>query len=327
MIAVRLLSDAGVVREQVFRELPVLIGRGPECDFVILDATVSRRHARVYADDTGTLRVEDLGSDHGLVTDEVRVPGAALAPGSLSRYRLGAAEVELVVPSLDDTAEFKPAPPMARGSALRAAGWCAAGLLAIVARALCDPSFWSPWQQERATMLSSLVLGAAVALPVFAFVLVGLLRIVGRRVPVTLALRAFALVAWAGVLVGALDALAYYVLPKQLLGWLQALLASALPILFLPYLASLGRTGPNGRFRAGWAAAIAALIVASGLASQLSARQKGTPSVDFDVQVPILGRSGPAKNLEPFLDGMLDDFETAQQNAEKERRESAEAGG
>jgi hypothetical protein len=233
------------------------------------------------------------------------------------------AEVELAVASLDDTAEFTPLPAAApAGNALRATAWCALGLLALVARALLDPGFWSPWQQERASLLSSLLLGAAVALPVAAFVLVGILRVVGRKVPVTQALRAIALVILAGLLVGAIDSLAYYILPPRLMGMARAVLASALPIVFLPYLASLGRVGPNTRFRAGWAAAVAALVVASGFAGNLAARQAGRPSVDFGVQVPLLGRTGPATKLDPFLDGLLDDFETAQQNAEKERREA-----
>jgi hypothetical protein len=42
----------------------IVIGRGPECDFVIPDRQVSRKHARVYRKDDGFYLV-DLGSKNG----------------------------------------------------------------------------------------------------------------------------------------------------------------------------------------------------------------------------------------------------------------------
>src|SRR3954454_8456289 len=60
---------------------PVLIGRGPDSDFVIRDATVSRRHAAIHREGYDWF-VEDLGSKNG-----TRVNGrpvsrrAAIAPG------------------------------------------------------------------------------------------------------------------------------------------------------------------------------------------------------------------------------------------------------
>ena len=53
MIAVRVLRDGRVVRETVLSSMPATIGRGPECDLVLFDDSVSRAHARIEAGDGG----------------------------------------------------------------------------------------------------------------------------------------------------------------------------------------------------------------------------------------------------------------------------------
>ena len=73
---------------------PVTIGRAPECDCHLTEASVSRRHAQLRrVDDTWLLR--DLGSSNGTrlnglrVTEEIEVrPGDQLSLGGV-RYRLG----------------------------------------------------------------------------------------------------------------------------------------------------------------------------------------------------------------------------------------------
>ena len=70
---------------------PVLVGRGPDSDFVIRDATVSRRHAAIHREGYAWF-VEDLGSKNG-----TRVNGrpvsrrTAIAPGD--ELAFGAASV------------------------------------------------------------------------------------------------------------------------------------------------------------------------------------------------------------------------------------------
>jgi pilus assembly protein CpaF len=69
------------------RELPVtgdqawVVGRGADCDVVVADARLSRRHLRVTTA-AGRVRVEDLGSANGTFADGVRCSAVELAPGS-----------------------------------------------------------------------------------------------------------------------------------------------------------------------------------------------------------------------------------------------------
>jgi pSer/pThr/pTyr-binding forkhead associated (FHA) protein len=55
-------KDAG--KEFLFEQDSVLIGRTPECDVVLYDAGVSRRHCRIFSEGTGYI-VEDMGSANG----------------------------------------------------------------------------------------------------------------------------------------------------------------------------------------------------------------------------------------------------------------------
>lgn len=50
------------------QQLPITIGRESDNDIVINDATISRRHARVYYDnEEETFCIEDLNSDNGMI--------------------------------------------------------------------------------------------------------------------------------------------------------------------------------------------------------------------------------------------------------------------
>lgn len=69
----------------------VLIGRGDGIDVVLDNVSVSRRHARVTRSGD-KLRIEDLGSENGLVVRGERVPVALLSPGEevgIGKYTLG----------------------------------------------------------------------------------------------------------------------------------------------------------------------------------------------------------------------------------------------
>jgi pSer/pThr/pTyr-binding forkhead associated (FHA) protein len=70
---------------------PVLIGRGAGSDFVIRDATVSRRHAAIHREGYAWF-VEDLRSKNGTRVNGVPVHGrAVIAPGD--ELGFGAASV------------------------------------------------------------------------------------------------------------------------------------------------------------------------------------------------------------------------------------------
>ena len=79
------------------REQSVVIGRDSgQCDIVLLNTSVSRRHARLSVGQGNTLQIEDLGSTNGTSID-----GTAIEPGQLhplepgSTLKLG--EIELLV--------------------------------------------------------------------------------------------------------------------------------------------------------------------------------------------------------------------------------------
>jgi FHA domain-containing protein len=69
-----------------------LVGRSRECDVVLADANVSRRHAEVLPAAAGAWTIADLGSTNGVVVNGRRIQGAApLQPGD--RIALGTAEI------------------------------------------------------------------------------------------------------------------------------------------------------------------------------------------------------------------------------------------
>lgn len=83
----------------------IVLGRSPECDVMLGDGAVSRRHARIYQEE-GRYWVEDLGSQNGthLNGSPITAP-APLGPGD----RLAFATVELAITTGDGTAAPGPA--------------------------------------------------------------------------------------------------------------------------------------------------------------------------------------------------------------------------
>jgi pSer/pThr/pTyr-binding forkhead associated (FHA) protein len=71
---------------------PIRIGRGPECELVLRDSRVSRRHARLVARD-GVLVLTDLGSTNGTMVNGHRINEVVLGAGD--RIELG--ETRLVI--------------------------------------------------------------------------------------------------------------------------------------------------------------------------------------------------------------------------------------
>ncbi len=69
------------------------LGRGPQADFIVEEALVSRLHCRFEVDLSGKLEVEDLGSTNGTWVNDQRIDRAALAAGD----RIRAGQLELVV--------------------------------------------------------------------------------------------------------------------------------------------------------------------------------------------------------------------------------------
>ncbi len=82
---------------------PMRIGRAPECELVLQDNRVSRRHARLAARD-GVLVLTDLGSTNGTRVNGNRVTEVVLGAGD--RVQIG--ETSLVVETAGVEAEARP---------------------------------------------------------------------------------------------------------------------------------------------------------------------------------------------------------------------------
>jgi pSer/pThr/pTyr-binding forkhead associated (FHA) protein len=66
--------------EFVFDHFPLVIGRSEDADVKLDDRWASRRHCLIEAQD-GTLVVQDLGSKHGTLLNNVIISEAVLKPG------------------------------------------------------------------------------------------------------------------------------------------------------------------------------------------------------------------------------------------------------
>jgi S1-C subfamily serine protease len=75
-LAVRTGADSG--KRVGLNGEPILIGRDDDCDLVLADAKVSRRHARIEPVGDGTARLHDLGSSNGTFVGGRRVESAVL---------------------------------------------------------------------------------------------------------------------------------------------------------------------------------------------------------------------------------------------------------
>jgi diguanylate cyclase (GGDEF)-like protein len=63
-----------------------IVGRDSEAGFVVSRSSVSRQHARLYADDTGNWWVEDLNSTNGTFVNESRIKNKQLADSDQVRF-------------------------------------------------------------------------------------------------------------------------------------------------------------------------------------------------------------------------------------------------
>jgi len=79
------------------------IGKGPENDIVIVDATVSRNHLKIFRSPQGYV-VRDLGSTNGTFLDNARIVEAYIRPG----MELRAGEVTLKLKALHEGVSIDP---------------------------------------------------------------------------------------------------------------------------------------------------------------------------------------------------------------------------
>ena len=316
MIAVRLLQQGRVFREQVFPSLPLHVGRDATNDVVLFDGSVSRRHARIERDQNGVLVVLDLDSRNGVHVGPIAVEHAR--GGSVVRCFVGRVALEVEALSDTPTLEIRVDEVLAleqRRTALDHVRYVLLGVLGCLVLVVSDSDFWSPWQKSRWGELVSSALFAATALPVLALVLLGMLRLVGRHVRIADTLRALAIVFVAVAALELLDHLLYYVLPVAAYSLFSALAGIAGAAATIVYLASLRKPRPRTRFQATWALISLMLLVGIGLTSHLEEVRKGTPQVDHEVQPPIAGFAGPGHSLEHHFAAVHREAETAARKA------------
>ena len=175
---------------------PVRVGRGPENDVVLFDSSVSRAHAVIESDASG-------GSSARPGEPQRRAPRAPRAMEAVvgTARRCAACSAawrsrstrlsgdDTLETAAEDVAGLRAAPHDRRPRPLR--GLRRRGL---AGDPVVEADFWSPWQQNRAVSLLQNTLGAAVGVPIAAFVLLGVLKAVGRRIRIADTLRAVAVV-------------------------------------------------------------------------------------------------------------------------------------
>ncbi len=322
MIAVRRLIQGEVVREAIFAtDGPLVLGRSAEADFPLVDETVSRVHARLLRDEAGALWLEDAASRNGLVVDHERVARARVPAAGALRCLLGAVEIEVALASPEATLEWRIETAPARATSIGGTiAYWALGLVAIVGSSVLPPAFWSPWQKERLTGAVQVATTAAVALPVVAFILVGLLRVARRRARLADTLHALAVVLGVGLLVGALSLAMPYLARPEWEPLLLAALQVPAGIFGVAYLASVAKPAPRRRHFLGWAGATALALLAFFGVGQMANRQAGLPSVRYDSSVPLAGYSGPRGGLTAYFEAVRRDFKQAQREAAEEDR-------
>ncbi|HEU0077323.1 MAG TPA: FHA domain-containing protein [Longimicrobiaceae bacterium] len=178
--------DAGGVRTRLWLEsLPLTVGRGFANDLVLDDPYVDARHARIAADETGALVVEDLGSLNGLATPGSPHRAARLVAGPGTEVRVGRTLLrfrdpdEAVPPALpyreDEVRPVSDPPRWASGGRARLAV-SAAALAAIAVYA-----WLGSYERSSASDVVSAVLGFGVAAAAWAGIWALAGRMAGQR--------------------------------------------------------------------------------------------------------------------------------------------------
>ena len=106
-VILEIVQPGGARTWQRLESLPLTVGRGLANDVILDDPYVDARHARIALDETGALRIEDLGSVNGLVMNAARIRSTIAVPVG-AEVRLGRTTLrfrdseETVAPALVD---------------------------------------------------------------------------------------------------------------------------------------------------------------------------------------------------------------------------------
>ena len=320
MIALRVLQRGRVVREAIFPDLPVTIGRGAGNSLVLSDASVSREHARVERAEDGQLKVVDLGSRNGLYVGRRAVREIPLDRRLVCRVGRVALELEPVsdAPTLEiDAREWRRFER--RRTLLHPLLYLAGGVAGMVAGVVIEPSFWSPWDHTRWSGLVGIALVILVILSFLAGALLVVLKALGRQVRIADTMRALSLLTWLTPATSLLLLAAYYPLSPSAFSWLDNATTALVVTAVVVTAASLRREPRSIWFKLGWAGATLLLFMAMRTAWALNTRQQGQPNVDLHVQAPVAGYAGRAESLDEYFGDVRNAALRAERAAETAR--------
>ncbi|TNF32857.1 MAG: FHA domain-containing protein [Deltaproteobacteria bacterium] len=110
----RLIGRNLAFANQVFRiqRKVSLVGRGKDCTITIIDPSVSRIHAKLTVERSGSLTLEDLKSSNGTFVNDDRIDIATLNHRDIVRF--GNVEFLLEIPDAADRAPSRPSPAAMR---------------------------------------------------------------------------------------------------------------------------------------------------------------------------------------------------------------------
>ena len=322
MIAVRLLRDGFAVREQIFRTLPIRVGRDVAADFVITDPSVSRHHATIEMDPVEGLLIVDGSGTNGLYAGPKRVARERV-PGRL-RARLGLVEIEIEEVSASSTQ------PVSledlhrldqRRTPMTWARYIVVALAAMIAETLLSPAFWSPWNYQAGVSLVWQSMAGLVAILVFGAALLGMLKAAGRKVRFADVLQHFAVYSWLAPVAAVLGFVAYYITPGAVASVLSEVFSTLATVTFLAMAAAIRRPGPRHAFVVGWALVFLAIDVGTKATQSFSAQQAGQPTIDHTMYMPLPGvGSGPAQSWDAYAAAVEEAGRTSASRAVETRR-------
>ena len=302
MIALRVLRDGVPLREAVFEQLPITIGRGAGCEFALADASVSRQHARIERDASGALVLRDLGSRNGLHVGPRRIESTAIA--SSLRVLVGGVEVEMeeVADAVTQEIRLHDWQERERRRGLRHHLFSTLlGVTGWVAGVAADAAFWSPWEKSRGVALASHLIGALVALPLLSAFLLVVLKAFGRRLRLGDTLATLARLVWLVAISDAIAYLAYYLFSSGTFAVLHGLLTVGLTAWAAARIASIRRPPPSRAFRLLWMLAVLGIAGGTSVTAGLTAERSGQPELDFYVERPIAGWAGRALSPDAYF--------------------------
>lgn len=306
MIVVEVLGRRGEVVQRVrLDRMPATIGRAWSNDVVIGDPTVDAAHARIVADESGALSIEDLGSVNGLHAGpgKARVPRVAL--NGVTTVRIGRTGLRLaradqpVPPAIPDLA------PSGRLAALMASVPAMAAVIAIAVGLQALETWLGSYDSKTTASIPGQAIGIVGAVAVWA----GIWSFIGRIRAHQFYYLQHLVLAWLAIVtLDVLDSARSYVvflLPawSALAGALSMAEAATVVALITAHLA-LVSTARRGR-RVALALAIVAGIAVITMISARAAKDSEYSVVSFSTELePLPASMVPTESVDDFVQRM-----------------------